>query len=522
MHPRLYALLETFESFGDQKPTDLVSFVQRLPHPATLPSPWSTWILIGLARHRRRQHWVAEIIETRLHGDANDLAALGALGHPEDASQSGSVPGMSDWEYYFHGRGCCISHKVDGDAIDVDFWDESADYFDTFFYKNYLESLRKPEPPEQRVRELHPSGRAITIAIDDLIAAGALTPLPGRDSHPYRLSDEVVAVADAIDAFCTAWTDSDRRLVLAATIGDWLAAEEPAMRKADLSAFVTPRADACRELWQGRLIATLGDEFKSADALQALADLQVPELADHLETALQGPPTGKISAALDIIGKIDDASWCGRVYSLFLRVDPAGQLPAPHIWITSLKFLLRHKFNLDEVLRSLAKAGGTEVGEAVLLSLENAPELALPLIRNALLADIPVCRTQVAAILALIDAPWSKRELLGALEASDDQEKTADARAALLESGDPDAERAVLNWEDRNPHENEMGSYIEINGRTRGPFHTFGELSLRNRASRIAYEMQELHDRVIRVKNVIPPDPPVRRPWWKLLTRRRS
>ena len=40
----------------------------------------------------------------------------------------------------------------------------------------------------------------------------------------------------------------------------------------------------------------------------------------------------------------------------------------------------------------------------------------------------------------------------------DDQQKTADAWAALLESGDEDAQKAVLAREERNPHENEVGS----------------------------------------------------------------
>jgi hypothetical protein len=46
----------------------------------------------------------------------------------------------------------------------------------------------------------------------------------------------------------------------------------------------------------------------------------------------------------------------------------------------------------------------------------------------------------------------------------DDQQKSADARAALLESGDEDNQKAVLAWEKRNPHENEVGSYLEIGG----------------------------------------------------------
>jgi hypothetical protein len=197
-------------------------------------------------------------------------------------------------------------------------------------------------------------------------------------------------------------------------------------------------------------------------------------------------------------------------------MDPAGQVPEAHLWLTALKYLLGHGYRKAELLAALPRAGGTEIGEAVLLALEHAPEHALPLIRKGLLADIPVNRSRVAAILAVIGRPWSLRELLGALEASDDQEKTADARAALLETGDPDAERAVLAWEERNPHEDEVGSYLKIGGRKLGPFYTLGEISLKNRAGWIRYEMDELHDRVMKVRDVIPPEPHAHRPWWRL------
>ena len=46
-----------------------------------------------------------------------------------------------------------------------------------------------------------------------------------------------------------------------------------------------------------------------------------------------------------------------------------------------------------------------------------------------------------------------------------------------------EAQKAVLAWEKRNPHEHEVGSYLEIGGRRLGPFYTFGEISLKNRAS---------------------------------------
>ena len=120
-------------------------------------------------------------------------------------------------------------------------------------------------------------------------------------------------------------------------------------------------------------------------------------------------------------------------------------------------------------------------------------------------------RSQVAAILVLLAKSWSRRELLRALEASDSQDKTADARAALLETGDEEAQRAMLAWEERNPHENEVGSYLEIGGKRLGPFYTMGELSLKDRGSRLRYEMDKLHDRVMKVRDIIPPEPPITR-----------
>jgi hypothetical protein len=511
MDAQLDALLTAFARADAPEPVGIAAFLQALPEPGALPSPWETWTLIGLVRHRERQLWVAENIRTRLGGDPSDLAALGSFGHPDGVAQSGTVPGMPEWEYYFHGRGCCISHKIDGDAIDVDFWDDSAEYFDTFFYKEYLESLRRPNPPERRLRELHPSARAVTIAVNDLIELRALAPRSGSEAHPYRISDDVLSSGEAIASFCTAWADPNRRVWLSALIGDWPEAEEAANGRQDLTAITTPRAEQCREIRRQRLRRELGEPYRpyrAADALQALADLGSADLDQCLEGALLGAPSGSISTALDIIAQRNDSRWCPHVYALFSRVDPAGQVPQPHIWMTSLKFLLRHGYRTREMVAALPSAGGTEVGEAILLALEHAPALTLPLIRKGLLADIPINRSQVAAILALIAKPWSRRELLGALEASDDQDKTAYARAALLESGDEMAQKAVLAWEERNPHENEVGSYLEIRGRRLGPFYTFGEISLKNRAAWIRYEMDQLHDRVMKVKDVVPPELP--------------
>ena len=54
MNSRLSKLLETFKRFGIQKPIDLAS-ANPGAAPDSFLSPWSTWILIGLVRHLKRQ-----------------------------------------------------------------------------------------------------------------------------------------------------------------------------------------------------------------------------------------------------------------------------------------------------------------------------------------------------------------------------------------------------------------------------------------------------------------------------------
>jgi hypothetical protein len=519
MTPQLGSLLHAFTQARRPSPDDLAGAVQTLPALGELPTPWETWTLLGLVRHRRRQLWVGDLVTTRLGGSALDLARMGAFGHPA-VPQRGPVPGLPEWEYYFHGKGCCLSHRVTGEEIDVDFFDDSAEYFDLWFYQNHLNSLRTPGLLERWLLSLHASAETLSVAVQDLLAAGALALFPGHQSHPFRISDLVLRHETEITQFCEMWDDPAGHLWLASLIGDWLAAHDEAVRLGDtaLAATLAPRAEQCREMRRQRLLQLLPEERFASAALLGLADLGGVGLAHALKEVLEGIPSGLTSTALRIIDRLDDPAWCARVHALFRRVDPSGPTPQPHLWIACLKFLMRHDYQTDTALAALPRATGYEMGEACLLALEYAPDLALPLIRRTLLSRVPANRSAVAAILALIDEPWSRRELLAALEASDDQEQTADCRAALLECHDAEAHRAVRAWEERNPHEPEAPTFVKIGDREFGPCLSFEELMLRDRPQRIRYEMEQLHDRVMRIRDRVPREqtatPP--RPWWKV------
>ena len=42
-----------------------------------------------------------------------------------------------------------------------------------------------------------------------------------------------------------------------------------------------------------------------------------------------------------------------------------------------------------------------------------------------------------------------------------------------------------------------------------------GEHALRNRGASIRYEVDNLHDRVMKLRDIVPPEPPGPRPWWR-------
>jgi hypothetical protein len=468
-----------------------------LAPPGLLPLPWQTWLLIGLFRHHRRQLWVGQIVTSRLGGNLDVLSTCGALGHPEGLPQSGLVPGMTDWEYYFHGRGCCLTRRSNGEAIDVDFHGGSAEYFDWFFYRGFLRSLRDPEAPEARLIALHPTWDALELDFRDLGETNALTAFEG--SWPHRLSDEALRHADVVENFCRLWADPARRPGLAARIGDWGAARAEATAAGD-AALEALAADRQAEEYHGRrerLIAAFGQAELSRLALAGLNDLAVEDMPRFLLEALRGTFSGTTSVALGIVRRGNDSVWCPEVWALLRRLNPSSQAPQPYLYNECLAFLAGHGYRRAELAAALSVAGGSGIGDAALLAMEHFPEVALTLFRRALRSVVPCDRATAAAILALIDRPWARRELLDVLSESDDQERTAETRAALMEVQDPEAHRAVRTWEQRNPRGPESGPWI-----------TMSEMIIRDRPVFLRYEMEKLHDRVMRVRDRAPPEPP--------------
>ena len=459
---------------------------------ANLPSPWLTWTLIGLARHHQRQNWVADIVKYRLGGELDAIGGSGALGHP-DIPQKGIVPGFIEWEYYFHGRGCCLTHRASGEAIDVDFYDNSGDYFDRYFYSWFLKSLRSPEPPEQRIIELHPSFETCHLAMDELREYGLLAKHP--DWGVSKLADEVHEHMHLIDAFCKNWSDASKRPACAVSIGDWLAAanDTDPQWEQHLVSRIALRADQCNSDRLEWLRERFQDESSHTDALLAIGEVSESSQDEFLMEVLHGVADSTMSAALAVLSSRDDPQWCDAVYGVLQRVQLNGSIPEPYIWRNCAQFLLKHDFETRKVSELLPTARGHELGEVAILALEYAPQYARELFRRALRSTVPHSRIIAAAALAIIDRPWSMKELEDVLHESHDQTPTAECRAALITSHDVQALEVVRMWEERNPHEPETG-----------PYFTFDELSLRHRDEFLQYEMARYHDRVLPLRDRIP------------------
>lgn len=156
---------------------------------------WSLWTLVCLCRHLDRQKWVGYIVESRLKGDLRLIGCAGAFGHPEALPQLGDVPGEPEWNYYFHGCGCCLTNKVTGERIDVDFTHEGAtDNIDRFFYSNFLLSLSDPEFPERQIRRAEPLQHSWQVEIDRLSVLNCT-----NAEHGLRCTADGLNLAEAIE-----------------------------------------------------------------------------------------------------------------------------------------------------------------------------------------------------------------------------------------------------------------------------------------------------------------------------------
>ncbi len=471
-----------------------------LPQPFVL-SPWATWTLFSLIRHRQRQAFVAEVVQHRLGVKLEDLAQRGYAAHPSDKGR-GVVPGLADWDYNLHGRGCCVTNRLSGVEIDVDYFDDTSDWFEPWFYQCYLSTLKTPELWEKRLIELHPQFsdqgppfETLRLAFAELQEAGFLELHP-EWSFIVKFAFDEQTLSSQMTWFETADEDRHRLIRLAAVIGDWpLVGNLQSAENVEVT--VSEAAQQVIALREQKLINLFEEENKQRMALKGLQEIDSPLLDECIITILkQGTSTA--DTALEMLLKRNDKSWCPLIHEFYQQFNPAGsadEFPRPVIWGQCLEFLFRHQYPFPEAAEVFSKVHQYCLGEAVVLSLVYQRFHALRILRAALRSEIPNTRMIAAAVLALIDQPWSRQELLSALSESDEQAQTSACRAALLETQSSQAHQAVLDWQARHPFQRESDEWMTVE-----------EMHIQSLPVYMQWEMDELRERILPLRNVVLPE----------------
>tara|TARA_R110002049_G_scaffold247782_1_gene422316 strand:- start:1641 stop:3116 length:1476 start_codon:yes stop_codon:yes gene_type:complete len=471
-----------------------------LPQPFVL-SPWATWTLFSLIRHRQRQAFVAEVVQHRLGVKLEDLAQRGYAAHPSDKGR-GVVPGLADWDYNLHGRGCCVTNRLSGVEIDVDYFDDTSDWFEPWFYQCYLSTLKTPELWEKRLIELHPQFsdqgppfETLRLAFAELQEAALLETHSERSSI-VKLAFDERALSSQMKWFETAAEDNHRLMRLAAVIGDWpLVCDLQTAENVEVT--VVEAAQKVIALREQKLFSLFAEENQQKVALKGLQEIDSLFLDEYITSILkQGTP--EANTALEILLKRNDKTWCPLIHEFYQQFNPAGsadEFPQPRIWGQCLEFLFRHQYPFPEAAELFSNVHQYCLGEAVVLALEYQPSHALKLLRAALRSKIPNNRMITAAVLALIDQPWSRQELLDALSESDGSDQTAECRAALLETQCSQAHQIVLEWQARHPVQRESNEWMTVE-----------EVNIQSLPVYMQWEMDELRERILPLRNVVLPE----------------
>ena len=454
-----------------------------LSQPSIL-TPWQSWTLLALVRHRTRQELVADIARFRLKADLARIAESGALGHP-DIPVKGVVPGLTDLEYLFHGCGCAVTHRISGEMIDVDFYDATADWINPSFFIEYMRALKSLGFAERRAIDLHASISTFYQSLDELFDLNLLQSM--EDDTPYCLAFPSLDLGEQLTVLEARWEQTDVRLAVAAAVGDWFLLQEYA--PSDLLPQIHSKAEECRRSREEKLVTQYGVHADGL-ALMCLNDLHSPVLPHLVRKALHDESCKTIDAALDIVDDWDNVDWCDDLQLVLDRTDPDAEIRHASRWFVCARFLMRHG-RLEPVRKLLSKNESLYLGDLAILTLEYLPDVAIDTFRRALRSVIPANRITAAAALAIIDQPWSRTELVSALSESDDAEQTCECRSALMATHSSECHEIVADWEATHPLPEGPGPYVSLR-----------EIAVRQGDETMSFEMAELHDRVHRLKNV--------------------
>jgi Domain of unknown function (DUF6896) len=341
-----------------------------------LTTPWHGWVAVCLCRQLARQRWLVGVARSRLR---------------DVGEEEGSVPGLPQWRYHYHGIGLCLSGPGN-EVIDVDFNEEDGETVDPYFFARRVLGLAEPGFVEARMRHWLPSAELVVAVLDELRVSGAIAhPTSG---HVFRLGEELMALDREVSSADLSSVEVQRT---------W------ARRFRD-----DEEAGAGHRRWLSSLAAR--DERRARVVVALLPPGDAVALG---EAILEGPvrhATGAVVEALD-----DRGLTCEGIGDMLERLDPASQ--HPYIaWAIARHLLRRGDVRAIEAVCAFANVrkvegynGNPYDAELAMLLLEYAPGRAMPYVRLALRSDTPAAVHAMAALVAAIGQPWCWRELDAAL-----------------------------------------------------------------------------------------------------------
>ena len=427
-------------------PSPLVGVPLALPGDA-----WERRLLVALAAHLPRQRWVAEVVERHLSANPGTLASDGAFGHPEAIEQNGIVPTLPEWSYFFHGCGCCLTHR-DGTSIDVDFDESGAESIDPFFYANYLDSLPVPLGIESLLRRPEPLATSWMADLDGLRALGFID-----GQHRFRITELglrwAAAIGPALQEMAAA--SFERRRVLAILLGDQSLAGATDGPPEEALAVMAREAVATRASRLARRVT----EGRSAPALVALAALGRPWAEALVKETLAADTIDRLtSTAIALVESWRDSRHDSALLTLAQRAASPSP-PGPFVRSRAIEIIFgRYRADtlppalLAQLLSILRNDGhGSEAILARHLFLLE-PEEGLLRLSRALHHRVPMVRHEAAACLVV----------LGTAEAADILRTagTEESKTAL----------ALVRGIEPTPGPEPVGEMIEWRGRPRRVF----------------------------------------------------
>jgi hypothetical protein len=246
------------------------------------------------------------------------------------------------------------------------------------------------------------------------------------EADAHRLSRMACAVARSVSTFCRLWKEPHNRLWLAALVGDWPSANELVQSHLDpqVRRTVGERFEAYRQRRLAIARFNLDLEADSIYDMEVLFRGGAEDFEDYVQRFLAA--AGSDWRLSELLLETGDSRWNEQLFKTFERSSAnCEHFPIPRLAWT----LLERGYRTDDVLAGLEKCD-QGICQAALLLLKYAPARALPLVHKALREESPTATKRaaegrprgysgsclvMAAALAAIDEPWSRREILDAI-----------------------------------------------------------------------------------------------------------